>query len=324
VRAPVPMATATRDPRIARERVGRDPGPFGSLLVPVDLSPVSDRVVGRVALLPVAERAAVTLLHVVAEGLPPRARRLAEGDARKALAAEARSLARSLPEGVAIRPVVTVGAPAAGIAACADSVEAEMIVMGRGGRRTFRDLFLGSTAERVVRRARLPVLVVRLPPRAPYRRPALALERDRAAHEAVAWLLRVIRPPRPRVAVIHAYDAPFHGIIYPSLSADEAEEYRETHRQDALRALATLLETALRRAGVRDHAPSWKMHVRYGDPRTVIEKAVERADADLVALGTRGYSGVAHALLGTVAGDVLRHVACDVLVVPPPPERPAA
>lgn len=33
-------------------------------------------------------------------------------------------------------------------------------------------------------------------------------------------------------------------------------------------------------------------------------------------LGTHGYSGVAHVLLGTVAGDVLREVACDVLVVP--------
>ena len=29
-----------------------------------------------------------------------------------------------------------------------------------------------------------------------------------------------------------------------------------------------------------------------------------------------GRSGIAHVLLGTVAGDVLREVACDVLVVP--------
>jgi nucleotide-binding universal stress UspA family protein len=37
----------------------------------------------------------------------------------------------------------------------------------------------------------------------------------------------------------------------------------------------------------------------------------------LLVLGTRGYTGVAHILFGTVAGDVLRAVACDVLVVPP-------
>jgi nucleotide-binding universal stress UspA family protein len=51
----------------------------------------------------------------------------------------------------------------------------------------------------------------------------------------------------------------------------------------------------------------------------VVERAVKKADSDLLVLGTHGYSGVAHAFLGTVAGDVLRAVACDVLVVPTPP-----
>lgn len=48
----------------------------------------------------------------------------------------------------------------------------------------------------------------------------------------------------------------------------------------------------------------------------MIEKVVKKADTDLLVLGTHGYSRVAHVLLGTVAGDVLREVACDVLVVP--------
>ena len=51
--------------------------------------------------------------------------------------------------------------------------------------------------------------------------------------------------------------------------------------------------------------------------REEAKKAVEKADTDLLVLGTRGFTGVAHLFLGTVAGDVLRDVACDVLVVPP-------
>ena len=47
-------------------------------------------------------------------------------------------------------------------------------------------------------------------------------------------------------------------------------------------------------------------------------------DADLVLLGTHGYSGVAQVFLGTVAGDILRDLRCDVLVVPPPRPRAAA
>ena len=45
----------------------------------------------------------------------------------------------------------------------------------------------------------------------------------------------------------------------------------------------------------------------------ILEVAAER-DADLVALGTHGRSGVAHVLLGSVAEAVIRAAGCDVLV----------
>lgn len=293
-----------------------------SLLVAIDLSPSSDRVLGRIAQLPLDEGARLTLLHVVPRHLPMGARRRAERDARTALEAERRSLARTLPRGIAIQHMVKVGAPAAEIARCAGSVKAELIVMGRGGGRALRDTFFGSTAERVIRQGRLPVLVVRLPPRAPYQRPALALELDRAAPEVLAMLLRITPPPRPRVVVIHAYDAPYQGLIYPSLSTEDAEEYRDHYRQKAHRELDKIVSGALAQARVSPgDAPSWRTHVQYGAPRSIIEKAVKKEELDLLVLGTRGRAGVAHAFLGTVAGDVLRSVACDVLVVPPRPEK---
>ena len=61
----------------------------------------------------------------------------------------------------------------------------------------------------------------------------------------------------------------------------------------------------------------WRAYVRAGTPRTVIPKLVEQLHADVLVLGTRGRVGLAYAFLGTVAGDVLRDVSCDVLVVPP-------
>ncbi|MBK8009757.1 MAG: universal stress protein [Deltaproteobacteria bacterium] len=51
--------------------------------------------------------------------------------------------------------------------------------------------------------------------------------------------------------------------------------------------------------------------------RIVVTKAVKESGVDLLALGTHGYSGLAHTFLGSVAGDLLRDVGCDVLVVPP-------
>ncbi len=291
---------------------------FHSLLVPIDLSPASDRVVGRVAQLPLAEGCRITLLHVISMDLPVRDRKRAEVAARKVLRAEAQELGRQLPRGVALQSVVAQGAAATEIARYATSVKAELVVMGRYGGSVLRDVFLGSTAERVIRRGQLPVLAVRLRARTPYRHPALALDIDQAANESVAMLLRIIPPKRPPVTVIHAFDVPHYGMLNPGMSTDDAEEYNDEYREKALHEIAALLRKALLRSKAGpDDAPIWKAHIRYGTPRLVIERTVRRTDTDLLVLGTRGRSGAAYLFLGTVAGDVLRNVACDVLVVPP-------
>lgn len=308
-------ATAkTREPGSRNDSRG-----FRSLLVPVDLAAGSERVVGRAALLPLAAGARVTLLHVIPARMEPQVASRAAADARKALAGLIRAVRRRLPRGAVAMGVVETGAAAAAIARQAASTRAELIVMGRGQPRPARDLFLGSTAERVVRQGRLPVLVVRLPARGVYRRPVAALDVDQAAAGVVTLLARVLPPPRPTVGLIHAYEPPYHGLVYPSLTKDQAREYRRRHRRQALRELAHL--ASLRGRGSAGTEPAeplrWKAYVRHGSARLVIERVVARAGADLLALGTRARAGVAQAFLGTVAGDVLRAVACDVLVAPP-------
>jgi nucleotide-binding universal stress UspA family protein len=289
-----------------------------SVLVPVDLSPIADRVLGRVARLPLADAARVTLLHVVPKELVGVARQRAERDAAKALATEARVLSKALPKRVHVEAQVRIGSAAKEIAKSAKTAKAELIVVGRGGGRALRDVFLGSTAERVIRQGRLPVLAVRLPPRAPYEHPAVAIELDDSSRDVIAAMLRVLPRPSPRVTLIHAFDTPYQG-IYPSLTEDEAEHYRDELTRKATLQLTNLFTSATASAEARSEVmPPYKPHVRCGSARLVIEKAVEKAESDLLVLGTHGYSGLAHVLLGTVAGDVLREVACDVLVVPGP------
>lgn len=294
------------------------PARLGSLLVPIDLTPNSDRVLGRVSLLPLADDARVTILHVIPDSLRASELRDAQRDATKALASEVRHLQKSLPKSVCIQPLVRVGVPVKEISAWARKMKAELVVMGRGGGRVLREAFLGSTAERVVRQARLPVLVVRLPPRHVYARPALALDFDRAANEVVRLLLLVLPPPRPRVAVIHAYDFPYGGLVYPSLAEDEADGEKSELQIQANEKLARLLTLALAKVNVQpEDAPRWKTHVRYGSPHVVVEKVMRRTETDLLLLGTRGFSRAAHIFLGTIAGDLLREARCDVLLVPP-------
>lgn len=251
------------DVRMGKQRT-RATGPFRSLVVPIDLTPSSDRVVGRLVLLPLAEDARITLLHVVPGGLSHE-QRIAERDARKAIAEEARHLralmdGRLVPKRFAIEPLVRCGAAATEIASCAFESNAELIVMGRGGTSPFRDAFLGSTAERVIRQARLPVLVVRLPARREYSRPALALDLDSAAQQVVGFLLRILPAPRAPVEVIHAFNAPYHGLVYPSLPDEVARHAKDELRTAATHELANLLATAVEKAGVeRKDVPRGKL-----------------------------------------------------------------
>lgn len=288
-----------------------------SLLVAVDLTPASDRVLGRVARLPLADNAIVTLLHVVPGGLEPRERRDAQRDARQRLSEEARHLGASLQKSIRIEPMVKSGAAAREITELARVQTAELILLGRGGGRLLRDMFLGSTAERVIRTAKLPVLAVRLSPRAAYRRPAMAVDLDESASRVFPWLLRIVPPPRPWVDVIHALRSPYESQVYPSLPYDVVEARRAGSRQAATLKLGGLLTATLARVGIPSIEGRFRAHVRHGSPRMLVPKIVKLAEVDLLALGTHAYSGLAHAFLGSVAGDLLRDVGCDVLVVPP-------
>lgn len=57
--------------------------------------------------------------------------------------------------------------------------------------------------------------------------------------------------------------------------------------------------------------------IEEGSIRSRLEAAIEKNDTDLVVIGTRGRTGVAKLLLGSVAEEIFRKVACPVLTVGP-------
>ncbi len=309
------MSTQTSPKRPSPVAPG-GPLPFRSAVVAVDLSPGSDRVVQRAALVPLAPLARITLVHAVPRSLPARARAAASSDARAALRQHAARLKDTVDPSVKVQWVVRSGSAASQISDVAAEAGAQLLVMGRGGQEKLTELFLGSTAERVLRSARVPVLVVRLAARRPYERPLLAADAEAPLHALLATLFRLVPPPRPKMAWVHAFDTPMRGLIYPSLSVTESAGYEAQFERTARAAVSQRLDAARARVSPSDRA-AWHAMVLPGSPRSVIPKSVAMLRADLLAMGTQARSGLSHAMLGTVAGDVLRDVGCDVLVVPP-------
>ncbi len=56
-----------------------------------------------------------------------------------------------------------------------------------------------------------------------------------------------------------------------------------------------------------------KSFVRRGDPSRAIADLVEETGADLIVMGTKGTTGLAHVLMGSVAERTVRTAPCPVL-----------
>ena len=108
------------------------------------------------------------------------------------------------------------GEPFVEIIRCARNIGAELIVLGRHGRRPVRDMFIGTTAERVIRKGDVPVLAVNLKPARPYRRPLIATDLEDSAPRVFGLALRILEPTVKAVHIVHAFNVPFEGFVTPT------------------------------------------------------------------------------------------------------------
>jgi len=149
------------------------------ILVASDLTGRSDRALVRAVQLKRGLAATLTLLHVVEPGLAPELtqRRRAESIA----ILEARML--DVSEG-SLRHVVIealIGDPFATIVGEAEARNADLIVLGEPGKQRLKDLFVGTTTERVIRHSERPVLVVKEASAEAYRRVLVAFDLSEGA-----------------------------------------------------------------------------------------------------------------------------------------------
>ena len=287
--------------------------PLGNVLVATDFSSGAERAVARALRLPVSPGSTLFLIHVVS----------ASADrpvvhAEKALLSrrleEARSWAATLAgrlgrAPLAIVPAIAEGRPFDEIARAARQRGAELIVLGRHGKSSFRAVQPGSTAERVIRKASASVLVVSQPAEGAYRRPLVAVDFSATSRFAVEFALRLTEPANGIIDVVHA-----HGGREDELPLDfVADDYE----QEARRRLEEFL-VAFEGAGV-----GWNTLIERGDARQVILDAAAARGCDLIVLGTHGRSPREEFLVGSVAEAVVRAAASDVLAVRLPPSASA-
>jgi universal stress protein E len=279
------------------------------ILVATDFSTRSHRAVRRAGLLAQRKGAELALVHIVDDDQP-----------EDLVAIEMREAERILTEQIAAiaelhdtqcRPIVIPGDPFDGILRAAESTNADLIVMGAHRKQLLRDVFVGTTLERVIRAGPYPVLMVNSEVEQEYTNVLAAIDMSEPSARAIRASTDLGLVDGTNVTFVNAFLTAAAGLM---ARADIRKEHIDQYIADEQ--IRTGGELA---AFLRKEVPGlqgWSLRVRYGNPIEVIAAAVKEIRPDLLLIGTHGRSGLPKLLLGSVAENVLRSVDVDVLAVP--------
>lgn len=281
------------------------------ILIATDFSARADRAIRRAALLARQFDAGLVVTHVVDDD---RAESLVQAEQRESQAL-LEKLARGLREsdGLKCEARLALGEPFEQIPDMARAVEADLIVVGPYRRDRLKNIFIGATAERIIRTSPLPVLMANGLPAATYERVLLATDFSDNALRAIATAKALGLLGAAQVSAAHAFQASADSLMArTAANADHRKDYLLAEATAALAELKGLADTA----GL-NLADQIAERIELSAAETIREIA-RRVRAEVVVVGAQGRSALSQAWLGSVSQDLLRFAEIDVLVVPTP------
>lgn len=289
-----------------------DTGPFRRILVATDFSTGARMALRRVSFLPLADSCVIKVVHVAPKATPFADSKQISDFPKEQLSQEVEDLRAKLhgfPQATVTSNLIHGANPVDHILKLANSNKSELIVMGRHGASGFKDLLIGSVAERVVIRASSPVLVVGKMPRTPYTNAMGAIDDDAVALEVLRFLIR-ISPQSQKHAILHAWQLPYESQMRRAgLTPESIEESRKEWKDEVKTRLKTLLTK------FAQESLDMRLTLRRGDARFVITSEATSKQVDLIALGTLSRPGFKNFILGSVAQQVLQNADRDILVI---------
>ncbi len=289
------------------------------IVVATDFSAFAERAVNRAAHVARQHAAELHLLHVVRPldlypGLS-----LASGestrhdeDMQQAEQTRLDAMAAGLSSqfGTAVHTANRLGRAHSEIAAYAHEITADLVVAGSRGESSLVDLFMGSTASRLLRVSRCPVLIVKKPADASYRQVLAAVDFSPGS-EMVVRLAQALAG-EARLDILHVLGSEVEQRLRKArLDQVDIAGWLARLRDGAEQQLQALLATI-------EHSESLGHAILPGFAPAAICQCIEENRVDLVVLGRHGHGGgLQDWLLGSVSKDVAHAAACDVLLINP-------
>jgi nucleotide-binding universal stress UspA family protein len=187
--------------------------------------------------------------------------------------------------------------------------QADLIVVG--GTSHTAEPILGSTSERILRKAMIPVMVAKKPLSPEAKIFLVPTDFSACAREAAEQALMLAAGFGGRVFFLHVLD------WYPSYTIAYAHELGVSvpNPPPSPEEIEPEWESFL--SGLPLEKVNWEKYTEEGNAATTIVDQAEHIHADMIVMGTQGRSGLPHMLLGSVAERVVRTASCPVLTIRP-------
>jgi nucleotide-binding universal stress UspA family protein len=138
----------------------------------------------------------------------------------------------------------------------------------------------------------------------------LAIDNSEYSTEAIREVARRPWPPKTIVRVLTVVEPippPAAELWYDASGSIERVQQEMTKRATQLTQKAS---ESLKKKGLKIESA-----VREGDARSLVVDEARKWSADLIVLGSHGYTGIKRLLLGSVAASVVSHAPCSVEIV---------
>ncbi len=266
------------------------------VLVATDLSARCDRPIERAVQLAQEWKVKLILLHVLDPTRP-------EDRSKTSLDIETRMRAE-LPriKGEA-KILVEEGIVADAIDEVAQREGCGVIVTGVARYNSVGDILLGHPVDKLIRHAKVPVLIVKRKPLDRYKNIVIATDFSDCSMEALNTAAELF--PKPALHLVHAYHIPYE----TWLKSDQVKIEVKAEEQD-------LMNRFLAKRIIDDKTSKrLNASIEEGNLGTVLQNKIEQTNAELLVLGTHGRSGFARATIGSNARIILGWATQDVLMV---------
>lgn len=296
-----------------------------SILAPTDFSPNSDYALPYAIALAKSTGSTLHFVHILVRddhGAAPDSVKAepGSGNVREAVYEHAKARLQGLVEqallhGVPAQWHLRTGLPVAEILRVGEENACALTVLATHGHTGLGSALFGTTCERIIRRSRSPVLVVKHPEHEFVRRDSMTIELKRVlcpvdfseqSKKALPLAKAFCKQYGATLVVANVVERPY-------IDASENPDVTGS----TLASLVELAEEQLSAIAADCGDVPTETHLLTGTVAKQLVKLIDLQRIDLVVMATHGRSGLAHLLFGSVAERLLRSAPCPVLTVRP-------